>query len=94
MADNEHADGGGEEQLAFLKAKIESIRIAARQKGPEILDHYAGELERLLDKYDAARYKLTLLRKGGGDALSELKEGFEDALTDLKRAMAKAKDKF
>lgn len=83
-----------EEQLAGLKAKIEATREAAREKGPEVLDHYAGELERLLDKYDTARYKFTLLRKGSGDALAELRDGFEQALTDLKSAVTKAKDKF
>jgi F0F1-type ATP synthase membrane subunit b/b' len=83
-----------EEQLATLKAKIEATREAARQKGPEVLDHYAGELERLLDKYDAARYQYTLLRKSGGDALTELRQGFEQALADLKTAVSRAKDKF
>jgi hypothetical protein len=83
-----------EEQLASIRAKIEATREAARRKGPEVLDHYAGELERLLDKYDAARYQFTLLRKGSGDALAELREGFEQALADLKAAVTKAKNKF
>lgn len=91
MRDNEHF---WEEQLANLRAKIEATRDAAKQKGPEVLDRYAGELERLLDKYDAARYKFTLLRKGSGDALAELREGFEQALSDLKTAVTKARDKF
>ena len=86
--------GGWDAQLAFFKDKIESLRNAARQKGPEVVDRYTGELERLLEKYDAARYKLTLLRKGGGDALVELREGFEHALADLKAAVTKARDKF
>ena len=83
-----------EEQLANIRAKIDATREAARQKGPEVLDRYAGELERLLEKYDAARYKFTLLRKGSGDALAELRDGFEQAMTDLKAALTKAKDKF
>jgi hypothetical protein len=94
MVDKEHSFFDVEEQLARLKARIEAIRESVRQKGPAALDRYAGELERLLDKYDAARYKLTLLRKGGGDALSELREGVEHALADLKAAVTKAKDKF
>ena len=94
MVDKERFILGLEEQLAHLKARIEAVRASARQKGPEVIDRYAGELEPLLDKYDAARYKLTLLRKGGGDALVELREGFEHALADLKAALAKAKDKF
>ena len=83
-----------EEQLTAIRAKIDSIRETARQKGPEVLDRYTGDLERLLDKYDAARYKFTLLRKGGGDALSELRDGFEQALADLKTAVTKAKNRF
>jgi len=83
-----------EEQLANIRAKIDATREAARQKGPEVLDRYAGELERLLEKYDAARYKFTLLRKGSGDAPAELRDGFEQAMTDLKAALTKAKDKF
>lgn len=94
MTDKEHSIFDVEEQLARLKARIESIRESAKEKGPEVLDRYAGELERLLDKYDTARYKLTLLRKGGGDALTELRDGFEQALTDLKSAVSKAKGKF
>lgn len=83
-----------EEQLAKYKAKIDSAREAAREKGPDFFDRWAGELEHLLEKYDKARYRLTLLRKGGGDALSELREGVEAALADLKAALARAKDKF
>lgn len=91
MADKEHF---WEEQLTNLKGRIEAIREAARQKGPDVLDRYAGDLERLLEKYDAARYKFTLLRKGSGDALTELRAGFERALTDLKSAVTRAKNKF
>lgn len=94
MTDKERGIFDLEERLARLKAKIEAVRESAREKGPEVIDRYAGDLERLLDKYDAARYKLTLLRKGGGDALTELREGLEHALADLKSAVAKAKEKF
>jgi len=94
MPDKEHSVFDVEEQLARLKARIEGFRDTAKEKGPEVLDRYTGELERLLDKYDAARYKLTLLRKGGEDALAELRDGFDQALTDLKAAVTKAKDKF
>ncbi|WP_300155073.1 hypothetical protein [Solidesulfovibrio sp.] len=83
-----------EEVLAGYKAKIESARASAKEKGPDFFDRWEGELEHLLEKYDRARYKLTLLRKGGGDALSELREGFETALADLKEALARARGKF
>jgi len=83
-----------EEQLATYKAKIEQARETAREKGPDYFDRWAGDLEHLLEKYDKARYRLTLFRKGGGDALAELREGFENALTDLKAALTRAKDKF
>lgn len=83
-----------EEQLATYKAKIETARQSAREKGPDFFDRWAGELEHMLEKYDKARYKLTLLRKGSGDALAELREGVESAFTELKAAVTRAKDKF
>ena len=83
-----------EEQLAKYKARIESAREAAREQGPDFFDRWAGELEHMLEKYDKARYKLTLLRKGGGDAMVELRHGMEQALGELKAAFTKAKGKF
>jgi len=83
-----------EKQLAAYKAKIEAARQEAREKGPDFFDRWTGDLEHLLEKYDKARYKLTLLRKGSGDALAELRGGVEHALEDLKAAFAKARDKF
>lgn len=94
MDDKQRSGHGWDTQLAHLKERIEALKKAAEARGPEALDHYAGELKRLLEKYDTARYKLTLLRKGSGDALTELRGGFEHALTDLKSAMSKARDKF
>lgn len=94
MADKERSAGNFDTQLAYIKERIESLKAAATAKGPEVLDHYAGDLERLLEKYETARYKLTLLRKGSGDALSELRGGFENALTDVKTAVTKAWNKF
>lgn len=83
-----------EEQLAAYKAKIEAARAEAKDKGQDFFDRWSGDLEALLEKYDKARYKLTLLRKGGGDAMVELRHGMEQALADLKSAFAKAKGKF
>ena len=83
-----------EEQLAAYKTKIEEARVQAKSKGPDFFDRWSGELEQLLDTYDKARYKLTLLRKGSGDALDELRRGMENALAELKTAFAKAKGKF
>lgn len=83
-----------EEQLSTYKAKIEEARETARQKGPDFFDRWTGELEHVLEKYDKARYKLTLLRKGGGDALAELRDGFEGALGELRAALIRAKGKF
>jgi hypothetical protein len=83
-----------EELLAGYKAKIDSASKEAKEKGPDYFDRWAGELEHMLEKYDKARYKLTLLRKGGGDALAELREGFEHALGELKEAVGRAKGKF
>jgi|GEM_PF-1790414 len=94
MDDKERSAGNFDTQLAYIKERIESLKAAAAAKGPQVLDHYAGDLQRLLEKYETARYKLTLLRKGSGDALSELRGGFENALTDVKTAVTKAWNKF
>ena len=94
MADKESFGVNMEEQLAAYKAKIEAARAEARKKGPDFFERWTGDLEHLLEKYDKARYKLTLLRKGSGDALAELRGGVETALGDLKAAFAKAMDKF
>jgi len=83
-----------EEQLAAYKAKIETARAEAKDKGQDFFDRWSGDLEAMLEKYDKARYKLTLLRKGGGDAVAELRHGMEQALGELKAAFAKARDKF
>lgn len=94
MDDKERFGVSMEEQLAAYKARIEAARAEAKDKGQDFFDRWSGDLEHLLDKYDKARYRLTLLRKGGGDALAELRSGFDLALADLKAAFAKAKDKF
>ena len=94
MSDKDPFGVSMEEQLAAYKAKIEAARAEAKDTGQDFFDRWSGDLEHLLEKYDKARYKLTLLRKGGGDALVELRHGVEHALADLKSAFAKAKDKF
>jgi len=58
-----------EDQLAKWKAKIDASKAQAEKKGPIFFDRYAADLEKMLGKYEKARYKLTLLRKGGSDAL-------------------------
>ncbi len=94
MDDKESFGVRMESQLAAYKAKIEAARSEAKNKGPDFFERWAGDLEHLLEKYDKARYKLTLLRKGGGDALAELRDGVENALGELKTALGRAKEKF
>ena len=94
MGEKDHFGVSMEEQLAAYKTKIEEARVQAKDKGPDFFDRWSGDIEHLLDKYDKARYKLTLLRKGSGDALVELRHGMEGALAELKSAFAKAKGKF
>ncbi|MHC1788172.1 sll1863 family stress response protein [Solidesulfovibrio sp.] len=94
MDDKDRFGVSMEEQLAAYKAKIEAARLEAKDKGQDFFDRWSGDLEHLLEKYDKARYKATLLRKGSGDALVELRHGVEHALADLKAAFAKARDKF
>lgn len=94
MGDKDQFGVKMEEQLAAYKAKIEEARTQAKSKGQDFFDRWSGDLEQLLEKYDKARYKLTLLRKGSGDALVELRHGVEHALADLKESVTKAKNKF
>lgn len=83
-----------EEQLKNVKARIDGFKNKAEARGQGFIKNYEEDLTKLESKYDLARYKLSLLRKGGQSAWGELKEGFENALRDLKDAVGKAKDKF
>ncbi len=87
-----------EEKLHKVKETIDSIKCKAKTKaetkGNSFLGNYEEDLAKLESKYDHARYKLTLLRKGGASAWHELKEGVDKAYHDLKDALAKAKEKF
>jgi archaellum component FlaC len=83
-----------EEQLKHFKEKIDATKAKAETKGQEFIQGYEKDLEKLESKYELARYKLTLLRKGGKSAWEELRTGFEHAFHDLKDAVTKAKEKF
>ncbi|GFK92415.1 hypothetical protein NNJEOMEG_00240 [Fundidesulfovibrio magnetotacticus] len=83
-----------EEQLERLREKIDKVKTKAEARGEGSIGKFEEKLSRLESKYDLARYKLTLLRKGGGSAWGELKEGFENAFHELKDALSKAKGKF
>lgn len=83
-----------DEQLKHFKEKIDATKAKAENRGQEFIKGYEQDLEKLESKYELARYKLTLLRKGGKSAWSELKSGFENAFHDLKEAVGKAKEKF
>lgn len=94
MPDREKFAAQMDEQLRNLKAKIDATKSKAEARGQEFIGKYEQDLERLESKYDLARYKLSLLRKGGKDALNELREGVEKAFHDLKDAVGRAKDRF
>lgn len=83
-----------EEQLRQLKAKIDATKCRTDSKGQGYLQMFEEDLTKLESKYDLARYKLSLLSKGGKSAWEELKEGVERAVADLRDAVGKAKDKF
>ena len=94
MPEREKFSAQMEEKLSHLKERIDATKSRAEAKGNSYFAHYEADLAKLESKYDHARYKLTLLRKGGGDALAELRDGVESALGDLKAALTRAKDKF
>ncbi|WP_027186222.1 hypothetical protein [Desulfovibrio inopinatus] len=83
-----------EEKLKDWKQKIDGAKQSVSQKEGDYLEKYAGDLERLTEKYDAARYSLTLLQKASGGAWGELKEGFDKAYDDMKKAVTKAFERF
>ncbi|GAB6036314.1 hypothetical protein JCM15519_08730 [Fundidesulfovibrio butyratiphilus] len=83
-----------EEQLKQLKAKIDATKSKADSSGQGYLQLFEEDLTKLESKYDLARYKLSLLSKGGKSAWDELKDGVERAVADLREALGKAKEKF
>ena len=82
-----------DDQLQQLREKIDATKAKAEAKGREFMGKYESDLEKLESLYELARYKLTLLRKGGKSALQELREGAEKAYQELKEAVGKAKEK-
>lgn len=93
-ADKEQFGVTMEEELAKWKTRISESEAEAKKKGPDYFERYMGDLQKMLDKYETAKYKLTLFRKGSGGALHDLKEGVEKAFSELKTAVGKAKTKF
>ncbi len=83
-----------EKELSKWKDHIKDAESEARKKGPDFFERYLGDLQKMLDKYETAKLKLTLFRKGSGDALLDLKKGVENAFAELKTAVLKAKNKF
>jgi len=94
MPDREKFSVHMDEQLRKIKASIDGAKAKAEAKGQDFIQHYEQDLTKLESKYDLARYKLSLLRKGSQSAWTEMREGFERAYHDLKEAMGKALDKF
>jgi len=93
MPEREKFGAQMEEKLNHLKQRIESTKAKAESKGHTFINNYEHDLAKLESKYDLARYKLSLLRKGSASAWGELREGFEKAYHDLKEALNKAKEK-
>lgn len=94
MPDREKFSAQMEEQLKHIRERLDAAKGTAEIRGNTALEHYEEGLEKLEAKYDLARYKLTLLRKGSGSAWKDLRLGFENAYHDLKEALGKAKGKF
>lgn len=90
MPDKEAFGVSMEAQLKEWKQRIEAEEEKAQSKGGEYLERVRPELDALRAKYEEARYKLKLLRMGGGDAWDELRAGFDSAYEDMKSAVGKA----
>lgn len=83
-----------DEKLKKFREKIDKTKSKAEARGQDFFCKYESELGKLESKYDLARYKLSLLKKGGQSAWEELKEGVDNAFHELKDAIGKAKEKF
>jgi hypothetical protein len=94
MPEREKFSAQMDEQLKHVKSRIDGAKARAEARGQDFLKNYEQDLAKLESKYDLARYKLSLLRKGGQSAWIELREGCERAYHDLKEAMGRAMDKF
>ena len=94
MSEHEKFNAQMEERLKAMKTKIDDAKTKAATRGRDFFERYEKDLAKLESKYDLARYKLTLLRKGGQSAWIEMKGGFERAYHDLKEALSKASNKF
>jgi len=92
--ENEKFGVSMENELSKWKAHIEEAEVEAKKKGPDFFERYMGDLQKMLDKYETAKLKLSLFRKGSGEAVLDLKKGVENAFHELKTAVLKAKDKF
>ncbi len=94
MEDKQRFGAQMEEKLSELKHKIDNAKQSLTDSEGNFLEKYEGDLARLTEKYDATRYKLTLLQKASGSAWEELKTGFDKAYDDVKQAFAKAMERF
>lgn len=92
------ASGTGFDWLSgkdFMRSASDGLaELKKRFSGEAASKYYHQTGRRLSDAYEETRYKLTLLRKGGGGAWDELRRGFEGAYSELKDAFKRALKKF
>lgn len=94
MPDREKFSAQMEEQLQLMREKLDAAKEKAVVSGKNIREYYKEEVEKMEEKYEEFRYKLTLLRNSSGPAWTELRQGFENAFQEFKEAFNKAKEKF
>lgn len=83
-----------EEQLSQWREKVDQAEQQAQDKGPEFAEKLRPEFEAVTQRYEEARYKLTLLRMSGQEAWEELRNGFERAFDEFKASLDKALSRF
>ncbi|MCB2216545.1 MAG: coiled coil domain-containing protein [Desulfobulbaceae bacterium] len=83
-----------EAQLDEWKAEIEKMKARAKDADADGQLEYYKQIDELRMKQEAAREKLSELKRAGEDAWEDLKSGMELAWDSLGDAMKSARSRF
>lgn len=83
-----------EAQLKELAARLDLLEAKADKAKADARIRYGEEIEKLREKLDTARVKLSLLQDAGEQAWEDVKEGLDAAMRDLRQAYSRATSRF
>lgn len=81
-------------QLDEWSAQIDQLKAKAGQTGADAQIAYEKQIKELRSMQEAARDKLTELKKTGDDAWEDLKAGMDSAWNSLENAVKLAMSRF